>query len=161
MGGELGQWSEWNHESELEWHLLNYPRHYGLKRWIGDLNHLYRSSPALHDLDFDPSGFEWIDCNDSEQSVLSMLRKGLGQEDLTAVVFNFTPVPRPGYRIGVPRAGVWSEALNSDAAEYGGSGMGNFGRVVAMPEPWHGRRYSLRITVPPLAAVFLRFNREG
>ncbi len=155
MGGEWGQWSEWDHDSGLEWHLLDYPGHQGLRRWVSDLNRLYRDWPALHELDFHPSGFEWIDCNDSEQSVLSMLRKGAGPESLMAVVCNFTPVPREGYRIGVPRGGAWSEVLNSDAGEYGGSGMGNLGGSVALPEPWHGRPFSLRATIPPLGAIFL------
>lgn len=156
MGGEFGQWREWAHDESLEWHLLQYSPHSGLQRWVSDLNRLYRQEPALHELDFEQTGFEWIDCNDVEQSVISLIRRGQSPDDIIAVVCNFTPVTHFGYRIGVPRPGFWSELLNSDAREYEGSGQGNLGGVEAAPIPWHGRPYSLTITLPPLAAAFFK-----
>jgi 1,4-alpha-glucan branching enzyme len=122
---------------------------------VADLNRLHRAEPALHELDFDPAGWEWIDSNDSQGSTLSFLRKA-PNEDFIACAFNFTPVPRLEYRLGVPRAGFWQELLNSDAADYGGSGMGNLGGVEAREEPWHGRPWSLTIGLPPLGAVFFK-----
>jgi 1,4-alpha-glucan branching enzyme len=124
-----------------------------------DLNCLYRQEPALHRLDFAPAGFDWIDCNDAEQSTLSLLRKGPEREERVIVALNFTPVPRHNYRVGAPGAGVWREALNSDAKEYGGSGQGNMGDVEAVPYPFHGMPYSLNITLPPLGVLF--FKKEG
>lgn len=155
MGGEFGQWREWAHDESLEWHLLQYPPHSGLQRWVSDLNRVYRSEPALYQLDFDPAGFEWVDCNDVVHSVVSFLRKGRG-EDVILIVCNFTPVPRFNYRIGVPYPGFWREVLNSDAREYGGSGLGNLGGVEATLIPWHGRPYSLDITLPPLGVLFFK-----
>ncbi|HEY8475469.1 MAG TPA: 1,4-alpha-glucan branching protein GlgB [Chloroflexota bacterium] len=155
MGGEFGQWREWNHEESLDWHLLQYNAHPELQRWVADLNRLYRGQPALHELDFHPEGFEWIDCADAQNSVVSLLRKGRSTNALVLVVCNFTPVPRTNYRIGAPRGGFWREALNSDAREYGGSGHGNLGGVEAAPVPSHGRPYSLTLTLPPLGALFL------
>ncbi len=154
MGSELGPWTEWDHESELPWHLLAYPPHAGLQKWVKDLNHLYRSEPSLHRSDFDISGFEWIDCNDSENSTLSLIRTG--GEKTILVVCNFTPVPRHGYNVGVPGPGEWTEVLNSDALVYGGSGQGNFGAVQAEAKPFHGRPYSLMLTLPPLSILFFR-----
>jgi 1,4-alpha-glucan branching enzyme len=155
MGGEFGQGREWSHARSLDWHLLANDRHAGVKRWVQDLNHLYRTTPALSELDSDPAGFEWIDCSDTENSVLALLRKGkAGARDVLAV-FNFTPVVRERYRLGVPRGGFWGEHLNSDAASYGGSGLGNLGGVVANPLPSHGRPFSLDLTLPPLSALFL------
>jgi 1,4-alpha-glucan branching enzyme len=156
MGAEIGQWSEWNHESSLDWHLLQHQPHAGLQRWLVALNHLYRHEPAMHELDFDPAGFSWLDANDSENSVIGLSRCGRSQEEDIVAVFNFTPVPRHTYRVGVPRSGFWAELLNSDAIEYGGSGMGNFGGVDAVPVEWHGRPYSIVVTLPPLAAVFFK-----
>jgi 1,4-alpha-glucan branching enzyme len=156
MGGEFGQWREWAHDESLEWHLLQYLPHSGLQRWISDLNRLYRSQPALYQVDFDKAGFEWIDCNDVEHSVVSLMRKGRSPDDSVVVVCNFTPLTHFNYRIGVPQAGFWRELLNSDAAEYGGSGKGNMGGVEAAPIPLHGCPYSLTITLPPLAAVFFK-----
>ncbi len=156
MGGEFGQWREWTHQESLDWHLLQYPAHSGLHRWVSDLNRVYREEPALHELDFDQPGFEWIDCNDVEQSVISLVRKARSCDDVIAVVCNFTPVPRFNYRIGVPGPGFWKEILNSDASEYGGSGHGNLGGVEATAVPWHSRPCSLNITLPPLAAVFFK-----
>ena len=160
MGVELGQWSEWNHESSLEWHLLNYPEHESLRRWLDELNWFYQREPALHQLDLDPSGFEWVDANDADNSVLSFLRRGHHAADPLLVVCNFTPVPRHNYRVGVPRGGVWQEMLNSDAGEYGGSGMGNLGGVEASPVPLHGRYYSLTLTLPPLSVLFLKMEHK-
>jgi 1,4-alpha-glucan branching enzyme len=155
MGGELAQWHEWNHDGQLDWALADQPMHAGIGSWLRDLNTLHRSEPALHELDFDPAGFSWVDANDSEQSVASMLRSaGPGARPLLAV-FNFTPVPRPGYRLGVPTGGFWRELLNSDAGVYGGSGWGNLGGVAADEIPWHAHPHSLAVTLPPLAAVFL------
>jgi 1,4-alpha-glucan branching enzyme len=156
MGGELGQWREWTHDESLEWHLLEYLPHSSLKHWVEELNHFYRRQPALYELDFDPAGFEWIDCNDVEHSVVSLIRKGRSPDDLLVVVCNFTPTTHFNYRIGVPRPGFWKELLNSDAREYGGSGQGNMGGVEAAPVPLHGRPYSLTITLPPLCTVFFR-----
>src|SRR5690606_8452613 len=128
----------------------------GVQRWVQDLNRLYRAEPALHELDFIDRGFEWIDANDYDNSVLSFLRRDSSGRRLVLVVANFTPVPRPGYQIGVPRGGRWDELLNSDAAVYGGSGQGNLGGVDAAPTGSHGRYHSLTLTVPPLAVLFLR-----
>jgi 1,4-alpha-glucan branching enzyme len=159
MGGELGQWREWAHDDSLEWHLLDYPPHSGLKRWVEDLNRFYRGQPALYELDFDQAGFEWIDCNDVEHSVVSLIRKGHSPDNLLVVVCNFTPTTHLNYRIGVPQPGFWKELLNSDAREYGGSSQGNLGGKEAAPIPLHGRPYSLTITLPPLAIVFFKSSQ--
>ncbi|RPJ80446.1 MAG: 1,4-alpha-glucan branching protein GlgB [Acidobacteria bacterium] len=159
MGGEFGQWNEWHHETSLDWHLLESAPHSSLQKWVADLNHLYRSEPALYELDFDPAGFEWVDCNDADNSTISLLRKGASTSDLILIVCNFTPVPRMGYRVGVPRDGFWKEVLNSDSEFYGGSGLGNAGGVQAESQPFHGRPCSLCVTLPPLAAVY--FKSEG
>jgi 1,4-alpha-glucan branching enzyme len=156
MGGELGQWSEWNHETSLDWHLLDYAPHQGVCRLLEDLNRLYRNEPALHEIDFSHTGFEWIDCCDVEAAVISFLRKGKKPDDVLVAVLNFTPVPRYNYRVGVPQRGYWREVFNSDAREYGGSGHGNFGGFEAIPIPSHGRLYSLTLTLPPLGAVFFK-----
>jgi 1,4-alpha-glucan branching enzyme len=161
MGGEFAQWKEWNHDESLEWHVLQYPLHKGVQKWVADLNYLYRLEPALYELDFKAEGFEWIDCADWEKSIISFLRKGTDSEDLMLVICNFTPVPRHNYRIGVPRVGSWREVLNSDASLYGGSGHGNFGGVDTTPIPSHGRLYSLSLTLPPLGIVFLKNYRIG
>ena len=159
MGGEFGQWREWSHDGSLDWDLVDYPLHSGVQQWIRDLNRLYRSEPALHELDCEPAGFEWIDCGDAESSVVSLIRKGKSTANLVLMVCNFTPVPRQEYRIGAPHGGFWREALNSDATEYGGSGMGNRGGVDADPWPQHGRPFSLPLTLPPLSALFLTDNK--
>ena len=155
MGGEFGQWSEWYHEASLDWHLLDEPRHAALQRWVEDLNRVYRQEPALFTQDFTPAGFEWIDCNDVMQSVITFLRKGR-EGELILVACNFTPVPRYNYRVGVPTGGFWQEVLNSDAVEYGGSGHGNLGGLEAAPIPCHGRLHSLNLTLPPLGVVFFK-----
>ncbi|MDH3950437.1 MAG: 1,4-alpha-glucan branching protein GlgB, partial [Deltaproteobacteria bacterium] len=154
MGGEFGQWNEWYHEESLDWHLLELPLHAGLQRWVKELNRTYRTEKALYELDFDPAGFEWIDCNDTQQSTLSLIRKSRSTSEIMLTVLNFTPTPRYNYQVGVPRGGLWQEILNSDAEEYGGSGHGNFGGIEAVPIEIHGRPYSLKLTLPPLGAVF-------
>ncbi|MDH3851536.1 MAG: 1,4-alpha-glucan branching protein GlgB, partial [Deltaproteobacteria bacterium] len=146
MGGEFGQWNEWYHEESLDWHLLELPLHAGLQRWVKELNRTYRTEKALYELDFDPAGFEWIDCNDTQQSTLSLIRKSRSTSEIILVVLNFTPTPRYNYQVGVPREGLWQEILNSDAEEYGGSGHGNFGGIEAVPIEIHGRPYSLKLT---------------
>jgi 1,4-alpha-glucan branching enzyme len=156
MGGEFAQGREWNHDASLDWHLMGHPLHEGVRRWVEDLNRVYRREAALHQVDFHPEGFEWIDCADADAGTLSFLRRGKSPYDVVVAVFNFTPVPRIGYRIGVPEAGYWRELLNSDARLYGGSGMGNAGGVQAEPTRWHGRPYSLHLTLPPLGVLFLR-----
>ena len=153
MGGEWGQQSEWDHDRELDWHLLADPLHRGVQRLIADLNRLYRDTPALHQLDCEAEGFAWIDAANAEQSVLSYLRRGRDPHALAAVVCNFTPVPREDYRIGVPRPGRWRERLNTDAREYGGSGVGNAGEAHAEAHPMHGHAYSLRLRLPPLGVL--------
>jgi 1,4-alpha-glucan branching enzyme len=156
MGGEFGQWNEWNHEQSLDWHLLDYPEHRGIQRWVQDLNRAYQNVPALHQVDFDPEGFRWVDCNDVETSVISFLRMGRSGNDMVLVVCNFTPVPRHDYHIGVPVPGTWKEILNSDAHEYGGGGMGNLGGRDSQPIPYHGYENSLSLTLPPLGIITLR-----
>jgi len=160
MGGEFGQWREWNHDESLEWHLLDYAPHSGLQRWVENLNHLYRSEPSLHELDFSSAGFEWVDCNDSDQNVISFLRKGRAGDDVVLIACNFTPMTRFNYKVGVPRGGFWKELLNGDAKEYGGSGQGNLGGIEAVPVSFHGRPYSLDMTLPPLATVFFKSEAD-
>ncbi len=156
MGGEFGQWNEWNHEQSLDWHLLEQQPHAQALRWLRDLNALYRAQPALYQRDFSNDGFQWLDVNDSEKSVLAFLRRGHAADDTVLVVCNFTPVPRHNYRVGVPQDGHWRELLNSDAPLYGGSGQGNLGGVDAVPVPAHGQFQSLTLTLPPLAVVLFR-----
>src|SRR5579859_6236014 len=161
MGGEFGQWREWNHDTSLDWHLLDYMPHSMLQRWVEDLNRTYRDVPALHDQDMSPDGFEWIDCCDTENSVLVLMRRSKSEpDDMVIAALNFTPVPRHNYMVGVPAGGRWREILNSDAPIYGGSGQGNMGGVEAAPIPLHGRRWSVNLTLPPLGAVFLRNEGE-
>jgi 1,4-alpha-glucan branching enzyme len=156
MGGEIGQWREWSHEDSLDWHLLDRPLHRGVQRLVEDLNRMYRDERALHELDCEGEGFEWIDANDSAQSVLTFLRRGRSPDDVVLVAANFTPVPRANYLVGVPRGGMWREILNSDAAVYGGSGWGNLGGVEALPISVHGRPRAVNLTLPPLGIVFLK-----
>ncbi len=161
MGGEFGQEREWNHDTSLDWHLLDSPLHAGVSRWAADLNRLYQAVPALHMLDNDPAGFEWVDLHDAENSVLAYLRRSApGLDDgAVLVAVNFTPIPREGYRLGVPCGGTWRELANSDAGEYGGSGVGNLGAVEALQEPSHGRPWSVCLTLPPLGIVMLEAPR--
>ncbi len=159
MGGEFGQWNEWNHDASLDWHLLDYDPHQGLQRLVADLNRLYASAPALHEVDFDWRGFEWLDSNDADNSVFSFLRRAKDPEDFVVVVSNFTPIPRHNYRVGVPRLGFYREILNTDAALYGGSNVGNLGGLESEPVPAMGRPYSLDLTLPPLGAVYFKLSR--
>jgi 1,4-alpha-glucan branching enzyme len=156
MGGEFGQRREWQHEESLEWHVLQYPDHAGVMQWVADLNRLYAAEPGLHELDFEVQGFEWIDCNDRDASVMSFLRKSRDGARTVLVVCNFTPLVRENYVLGVPHPGYWREVLNSDASGYGGSGIGNYGGVHSQPVSAHGRPHSLSLRLPPLAALFLR-----
>jgi 1,4-alpha-glucan branching enzyme len=156
MGGEFGQRREWAHDEALEWWVVDRPEHAGLQRWVADLNRFYRAEPALHQVDFDRAGFEWIDCHDAEESVIAFLRKPRDAGATVLVACNFTPVPRPNYVLGVPRPGYWRECLNSDATLYGGSGMGNLGGMDSAPVAAHGHYHSVTVTLPPLSTVFLR-----
>jgi 1,4-alpha-glucan branching enzyme len=156
MGGEFGQWREWVHEESLEWNVLEYPQHQGIQKWVKDLNRFYRKEPVIHEIDFEPEGFEWIDCNDWEKSIISFIRRGESVKDIVLVVCNFTPVPQYNYKVGVPSGGFWREVLSSDAKEYGGSGYGNLGDVEATPIPSHGRDNSLSLNLPPLGILILK-----
>ena len=160
MGTELAQWREWNHDSSLDWDALEDPDHRGLQQWVADLNRFYRQEPALHRLDFDPVGFAWIDCADREQSVLSLVRRSNPADPGIVVVLNFTPVVRYGYLVGVPAVGPWREILNSDAQVYGGSGVGNLGSLDVVAQAGHGYHQMLRLTLPPLGALFLKSQHE-
>lgn len=158
MGGEFGQWSEWNHDRQLDWSLLHNPEHSSVRALVSDLNRLYRSESALHYLENSPESFAWLDANDAEQNVLSFLRIGTSSADTIVVVCNFSGVPRPNCRIGVPHRGHWKEIFNSDAIQYGGSGAGNPDGVVTRPISLHGHYHSLTLTAPPLGAVLLKFT---
>jgi len=156
MGGEFGQEREWNHDAQLDWALLDDPAHAGVQRLLRDLNQLYTGQPAMHEGDCSPEGFEWVDCSDAGASVVAFLRRAPGARERLLVVFNYTPVVRENYRVGVPYGGPWRELLNTDAADYGGTGAGNLGGVVASPTRHHGRRWSLQLTLPPLSALFFK-----
>jgi 1,4-alpha-glucan branching enzyme len=155
MGGELGQWTEWNHDTSLPWHLLKYEPHAGLQRYVRDLNRLYCSEPALHQVDFEWAGFQWIDFSDAEQSVIAFMRHSRDGASILCVC-NFTPVPRQGYRIGVPHPGWYREINNSDSYSYGGSNVGNLGGLMAEPIPCHGQAQSISLSLPPLGVLFLK-----
>jgi 1,4-alpha-glucan branching enzyme len=159
MGGEIGQRAEWNHDATLEWNLLQYEYHQGVQRLVGDLNRLLTSEPALHEVDFDWHGFEWIDCNDADSSVLSFIRRAKDSADFLVVVANFTPVLRENYRVGVPEPGSYREILNTDSAVYGGTNAGNLGGVRAEPIPWLQFASSVNLRLPPLAVVVLKPSR--
>jgi 1,4-alpha-glucan branching enzyme len=159
MGNEFAQGREWSEERALDWFLTDLPPHAGMQTLVADLNRLHRHEPALHQHDFDAKGFEWVDCHDAAQSVLSYLR--WSDDDFVLGLFNFTPVPRHDYRIGVPEPGIYSEIVNSDSEFYGGSNVGNWPEMVAEAEPWMGRPYSLRLTLPPLAGIALKRIGEG
>ena len=161
MGGELGQWQEWNHDAQLDWALLGHEAHAGVHRWVRDLNAFYRSERAASELDFDAAGFQWLDADDAWNSVLSYVRRSApdpetGQCEELLVICNFTPLVRENYRVGVPHTGFWRELLNSDSAMYGGSDIGNLGGASSVPVPFHGRPHSLNLTLPPLAMVVLK-----
>ncbi|HVC21383.1 MAG TPA: 1,4-alpha-glucan branching protein GlgB [Vicinamibacterales bacterium] len=161
MGNEFGQWHEWNAEASLDWDAAGLPPHAGIRRFTGDLNACYRREPSLHQIDFDPAGFQWIDCNDHENSVVSFIRRAVDPTDFTVLVFNFTPVPRDGYRIGVPEPGFYRELLNSDGAAYGGGDLGNLGGAVTEPVHAHGWPQSLRLMLPPLSCLILKPARPA
>jgi 1,4-alpha-glucan branching enzyme len=159
MGCEFAQEREWNHDAGLDWHLLSDGDHRGVQSLVRDLNAAYRSLPALHQLDCEPQGFEWIDASDHERSVIAFLRRGRDPDQLAVIVCNFTPIPRLGYRVGVPMPGVYAERINTDSTFYGGSNVGNGGGISAEPLPWHGRPCSIALALPPLATVIL--ERKG
>ena len=159
MGGELGQWNEWNFNSSIDWHLLNYESHHKYSRYISDLNYLYKTEKSFHELDFAEGGFEWIDFSDSDRSVISFIRKAKNSEDTLIFVFNFTPMVYMNYRVGVPQEGHYDELLNSDSSEYWGSNIGNFGGFQADHYPWQGRAYSMNLNIPPLALIILKHRK--
>ena len=156
MGMEFGQWNEWNHNTSLDWHLLEQPMHAKLQHWVKDLHRVYRSEPALFEQDYAPEGFRWIDCHDTDNSIYSFLRTAADRSDSVVVICNFTPIPREGYRIGVPCGGWYAELLNSDAEAYGGGNLGNAGGLEAQAVSWQGFDWSLELTVPPLAVVVFK-----
>lgn len=159
MGDEIAQWSEWNHDSSLEWHLLQYDRHRQIQQLVTDLNHLYRNEHALQ-LDCDPQGFEWIDGSDQENSVLSYLRRSPQGDELILCVFNFTPVPRKNYSVGVPKSGRWQEIFNSDSQIYGGSSTVRAAAIEAQAKPVHNRPFALTLSLPPLGGIFLKWKNN-
>jgi 1,4-alpha-glucan branching enzyme len=156
MGNEFGQTREWHHDRSLDWHLLDQPAHEGMRRYVQQINSLLRTEPSLHETDFDGRGFRWIDCSDNENSVVSLMRTARDPHDFVVMAFNFTPVPRHDYRIGVPSPGYYAELMNSDAAFFGGGDVGNGGGVVSEPIGAHGFAHSLRLTLPPLGCVLLK-----
>jgi 1,4-alpha-glucan branching enzyme len=159
MGGEIGQWNEWNHDTSLDWGLLDFPLHAGVRDLVRDLNGVYRSNPALHQVDFEPAGFEWVAADDAECSVVAFVRWSRDRSRALLYVGNFTPVVRHGYRIGVPMAGMYRERLNTDSQHYGGSNVGNgFEPLFAEEIAAHGRSLSLNLTLPPLAALYLEWT---
>jgi 1,4-alpha-glucan branching enzyme len=159
MGGEFAQWHEWNHDSQLDWHLLRWEPHRGLQRFVRDLNTLVRGEPALHELDCTQTGFSWIHADDAANSIYSYCRHATDPSHQIVVVLNMTPVPRNDYRVGVPRPGYYEEALNSDATLYGGSNLGNTGGRQSEPIPMHGRPQSISLTLPPLSILVMRLRR--
>jgi 1,4-alpha-glucan branching enzyme len=158
MGAEFGQWREWNHDSSLDWHVLAGEPHAGLQQFVTALNRVYASEPALHEVDFDAAGFEWIDCNDYESSVIALIRRARDPRDWIIAVLNWTPIVRYNYRMGVPEPGYYQELLNSDATYYDGGNVGNEGGVTADAVPAHGRPYSLNLTLPPLGGLILKLR---
>jgi 1,4-alpha-glucan branching enzyme len=159
MGQEFAQESEWSHERSLDWHLLEQSDHAGVQALVRDLNRVYRSEPALWELDSDPSGFSWLEANDADANVVAFMRTGddagVGERPVVAVIANLSPVPRYGYRVGLPRSGRWREAVNTDSSHYGGGDVGNLGGVDADPVPWHNQPFSAEMTLPPLATIWL------
>jgi 1,4-alpha-glucan branching enzyme len=158
MGGEFGQWHEWNHDTSLDWHLLDLPKHDGLRRLVQHLNYIYKSEPALWQQDDSYDGFEWIDFHDADNSVVSFVRKSREGEMIVFIV-NATPMVRHNYRLGVPRAGFYREVINTDAETYGGSNIGNLGGVRSEDRQWMGREHSVLIQLPPLATVAFKLER--
>jgi len=157
MGNEFAQGQEWNHDTPLDWYLLERAPHQGVLRLVGDLNQLYRQQPALHYYDFEGQGFEWLDCHDQQRSLLSYVRRA--GEDIFLVVLNFTPVPQEHFRLGVPRPGNYEVVFNSDSSYYGGSNMGVTGTLNSENIPHMGRQWSVPFTLPPLAGIVLRLNK--
>ena len=157
MGNEIAQGQEWNVNSSLDWHLLENEYHQGVQKLTRDLNHQYLSLNCLYDLDFEPQGFDWVDCHDSDQSIISFVRRAR-DGSFAIIVLNFTPVLRPNYRIGVPNAGNYVEVFNSDAAYYGGSNQGNGGELQTENVAWMNKAQSLQITLPPLAGLILIYK---
>ena len=155
MGSEFAQRREWNHDSSLDWHLLDAPAHAGVQQLLRDLNTFYRNTPALYEKDHSGEGFDWIDCSDNEQSVIAFVRRGHEPSKLVVAVCNMTPLIRNNYRIGVPIAGRYAERLNSDAVIYGGSGVGNYGEVQSEAISAHGHQNSLDLVLPPLSSIIL------
>jgi 1,4-alpha-glucan branching enzyme len=156
QGMDFGQGDEWTESRSVDWHLLQYPLQSGLQRSVADLQRIYRSEPALHEVDFDWRGFEWLESHDNENSVFAFLRRAQNPNDTLAVVCNFTPVPRNEYRVGVPTGGPWREIFNTDSSLYAGGNIGNGGLVWATDREWAGRPHSLSLTLPPLGALFLK-----
>jgi 1,4-alpha-glucan branching enzyme len=156
MGGEFGQWREWSESTSLDWHALEWHPHKGISRLVKDLNRLYKTESALHEVDFEPQGFTWIDFHDADNSIIAFMRHNKTGDEHIIVVCNFTPVPRHNYRVGVPESGYYAELLNSDATEYWGSGMGNLGGVQSDDKPWHGLPYSINLTLPPLSTLMFK-----
>jgi 1,4-alpha-glucan branching enzyme len=161
MGNEIAQWREWNHDEGLPWDSVDHPPHAGVRQLVRDLNHLYQQEPALHQLDYDPTGFEWIDCTDNENSVISFIRRARHADDAVIVVLNFTPLVREAYRLGVPVPGRYREIINTDAAVYGGGNAGNGGVLQTTPAPSHGHAQSIALTLPPLSALILKRDSES
>jgi 1,4-alpha-glucan branching enzyme len=161
MGGEFGQWREWQHDASLDWHLTQEPLHAGLRQALLDLNHLYRSEAALHAVDFEPAGFSWIDCTDADSSVIAFIRRARDAQDFVVAVFNWTPLVRENYRIGVPEPGFYRELLNTDASFYGGSNVGNAGGVVTEPVSAHGHPQSVALRLPPLGGLLFKLDQPS
>jgi 1,4-alpha-glucan branching enzyme len=155
MGGELGQWREWDSAGSLDWHLLETPEHAGIQELVRDLNVCYREEPALWEVDFEPAGFCWLEANDADANVIAFLRLSRDEKRTVACVCNFSPVPRPGYRVGLPIGGRWRELLNTDDQRYGGGGSGNAGGIQAETKPWHDQPFSAELTLPPLGVLWL------
>jgi 1,4-alpha-glucan branching enzyme len=156
MGGEFGQWNEWNFQTGLDWHLLEKKRHAQMLQFVKDLNRIYATEPALYEVDFSWEGFQWIDFRDVDNSIVSFVRFSKEKQECVVVVANFTPVPRSGYRVGVPVSGYYTELLNSDSGHYGGSNMGNAGGLLSEPTPWQEQPHSMLITVPPLGVMYFK-----
>jgi 1,4-alpha-glucan branching enzyme len=161
MGSEFAQEREWTHEGQLDWGLTHQPEHQGIQRLIQELNRVYRSEPALHQIDFSDAGFEWIEGNDVSATVVAFLRKGRDGTAPLLVAVNLTPLPREHYQVGVPAAGHWREIFNSDAREFGGSGWGNLGGADSRPDASHGRPHSLQLVLPPLSTIILKLDAHG
>jgi 1,4-alpha-glucan branching enzyme len=155
MGGELAQEAEWSETRSLDWHLLERADHHGVQSLVRDLNRLYRDEPALWEVDFEPSGFQWLEPNDAAANVLAFARRSADGKRLVVCVCNLSPVPREGYRLGLPHAGGWRELLNTDSAYYGGSNTGNSGAIEATERRWHDQPFSAELTLPPLGVLWL------